>query len=353
MEKKTKKIVYLYSEVLPYAISVMRAIVKNMDVTVECVHWDVKTRTPFRPTNEAGITFHKRSTFTDQSLISFVEQHNPDILYLPGRMDRGYLKVAKHFKGKTRVVCGIDKQWLGDWKAKLTALLSYPLYRQYFEYMWVPGLRQYELARRLGFPNSKILHHLYTGDTTIFRKAFADTREAKIARYPHNFVYVGRFSPEKGVDLLVNAFIDFKKQSNNDWKLIMVGNGDLGVDATHPDIEVKGFMPSEQLMKESVHWGALCVPSYREAWGVVIHEFSAAGLPLICADCAGATDVLLLEHYNGFKFKTADKEDLIRAMGKIVAKTDDELLRMGQKSHELSQHVSPEIAAYSIMSIVN
>jgi len=51
------KIVYLYSEVMPYAISVMEALVMHFDVEIHCISWDENRKTPFVPQNKKKYYF--------------------------------------------------------------------------------------------------------------------------------------------------------------------------------------------------------------------------------------------------------------------------------------------------------
>jgi glycosyltransferase involved in cell wall biosynthesis len=95
------------------------------------------------------------------------------------------------------------------------------------------------------------------------------------------------------------------------------------------------------------------VPSRKEPWGLVLHEFSAAGLPIICSDECGAAPLFIVPNYNGYMFKALDIEDLVNQMLKIINMSDDQLVRMSQKSHFLGQRITPEISAASFMSIID
>lgn len=351
-ETAKRNIVYLYSEVMPYAIAVMRALVSDHGAAVNCVYWDKNKRTPFVPVNENGITFHEYSKFDKQSLFEFIDNKKPSIIYVVGRMDKLYLEAALHFRTKYHIVTGSDNQWAGTYQHKLAAVLSPLLYRRYFEYFWVPGPRQHEFARKMGYPESKIIPNLLTADAAVFGKAYSDNLPHKTKKYPHNVVFAGRFATEKGLDLLLDAFKQAKNELNNDWELILIGSGTLPV-APEPYIHTHNFMPSDVLAKESKNWGVFCLPSLKEPWGVVIHEFTMAGLPIICSDKVGASDALVLDNHNGYIFTSGDKNSLKDALVKIMSLNDEELLAMGAKGNELSKIQSPGIAASTLISILN
>jgi glycosyltransferase involved in cell wall biosynthesis len=357
--KEKKNIVYLYSEVMPYTIAVMRALVREHGAVIDCVYWDENKRTPFIPVNEEGITFHKRSAYNYTALKRFVEDRRPCIIYVAGRMDKLYLKVALQFRyySGMRVVTGSDNQWTGSLKQKAAAFFSFFIYRRYFEFFWVPGRRQSLFAQKMGYAekwgdaDGMIINHLLTADTAIFGTVYERNIQAKKNKYPHNIVFAGRFAASKGIDLLVAAFREVKAEGDNDWQLTLIGSGDMKIESGG-HISVKGFMSGEELAADSADWGVFCLPSRQEPWGVVVHEFTMAGLPMICSNAAGAADELVIEGHNGFICNSSDRETLKTALMKMMAKSDDELLLMSERSHELSKRQSPEIAADSLMSIL-
>ncbi len=336
---------------MPYAIAVMRALVEHFGVQVDCVYWDEKKRTPFVPQDEDGIYFHKRSAFDSTTLRKFIDERAPSAMYISGRMDKLYLEMALHFKLKCKIVTGSDNQWVGSAKQKVATVLSSVLYKKYFEYFWVPGPRQYEFARRMGYSNDKIIRNLLTADSRIFNNAYNDNLPLKKNSYPHNLVYAGRFAKTKGLDILTDAFIAAKQETANDWKLTVIGSGEMAI-AEHPSIVKRDFMSSEQLAADSRNWGGFCLPSAWEPWGVVIHEFTMAGLPMLCSTGVGAADGLVVSGYNGYVFETGSVAALRNAIVNLVSKSDAELLQMGERGHELSKMQSPTIAAYSLMSIL-
>lgn len=349
-----KKIVYLYSEIMPYAISVMRAMVAEFGAEVHCISWDQNKRTPFVPESEQGITFYKRSEFDAAGIKKFLEAHDPVAMYVSGRMDALYLEGIMHLKSighKCKVVTGSDNQWEGTNKQKLAAMMSGRLYGKYFDYFWVPGRRQYEFARRMGYPNERIINNLLTADASVFSAAYAENMAKKRIQFPHNLVYAGRFAKTKGIDILIDAFTAARKELNNDWQLTLVGSGDeLNVNESF--IKVRGFMSGAELAANSREWSAYCLPSVKEPWGVVVHEFAMLGMPVICSTNVGAADDMIINNYNGFIFDSGNRDSLKQALKRLMSSSNEDLLLMGERGHELSKKQSPLIAASSFMSIL-
>ncbi len=336
---------------MPYAIAVMRALVKEYGVAVDCICWDHNKRTPFVPVDEEGITFHKRSEFDETAIMKFIAARKPGIMYVTGRMDKLYMKAAVRFLPTCAIVTGCDNQWNNTPKQMLAAMLSPWLYKKYFEYFWVPGKRQHEFAEKMGYPERKIIPHLLTADTAVFGGVRDKNLPVKKAKYPHTMVYAGRFAKEKGVDILMEAFTAAIQETGSDWELLLVGAGDMPV-ATAPFIKVSPFMQGGELAASSKDWGVFCLPSTYEPWGVVIHEFAMAGMPIICSDAVGAADDLVVNNSSGFIFKSGDVGGLKKAIVAAMSKSDTELLAMGERGYELSKVQSPAIAARSLMSIV-
>ncbi|WP_276133827.1 glycosyltransferase [Polluticoccus soli] len=348
-----KNIVYLYSEVMPYAITIMRVLRDNFNANIDCICWDKNKNTPFVPTDMDRVKFHKRSGFDRQGLIDFIEERKPEIIFISGRMDHGYLSIIPHFRAKgIPVISACDNQWYGTVKNWLAALCSRYIYHRYFEYFWVPGRRQFEFAKRVGFSNNNILGYSLSADVDRFKQAHTERKNLHSGKFPKNIVFVGRFVKAKGLDILVKAFAEFKKEMQSDWKLIVVGTGPLKVEA-NADIEVVDFMSTEELASRSAGWGVFCLPSIWEPWGVVIHEFAAAGMPIIASEDVGAADTFIVDGFNGYTFKPGDMNALKAVFVKLNSKTDDQLWAMGDRSIEISDAITPVKAAHSFMSVLN
>ena len=98
-------------------------------------------------------------------------------------------------------------------------------YKKAFTHLWVAGPFQYEYAKRLGYKNSEIVFNFLSADLPLFNAIYNNTISEKKQKYPHQFLFAGRFAPEKGLDILVAAWN--KIENKKDWKLTLVGNGPL------------------------------------------------------------------------------------------------------------------------------
>ncbi len=348
-------VLYLYSEIMGYQMPILKEYVKVYGAEVHVVHWNHKKLSHYSTPLIEGVSFYKRSEFTSAGLKEFVKKLNPDIIYISGWMDRGYLAAVNPLRLKgTPVVTAFDDIWFKTLKQKGASLL-FPLIKSYFfSHAWVAGPYQYEYAKRLGFKNDDIVFNCLSADTSIFNKAYTDSASIKAQRYPHKFLYVGRFEIEKGVDILVNAWSNLKSKNEcRDWGLTLIGNGSLHSSLSIlPEIEIINFLQPEKLGEEIVKYGCFILPSRNEQWGIVLHEFTAAGFPIICSDICGAAPVFVANGYNGNTFKSGQVKDLEEQMLWIMNKSDEELKVISVRSNRIGQKISPELVAASFMSII-
>ena len=99
--------------------------------------------------------------------------------------------------------------------------------------------------------------------------------------------------------------------------------------------------------------GVFILPSHFEPWGVVTHEFAAAGFPLILSDKIGAGTKFLDNGYNGFLFSSNNVQELKQAMLNVINLSSDELLKMGIRSMEKAEEITPTKWANTLMEILN
>jgi glycosyltransferase involved in cell wall biosynthesis len=197
-----------------------------------------------------------------------------------------------------------------------------------------------------------MLHGFYSCDYEYFHSLFESSLEMKRKRFPHRFIYVGRYYDFKGVREMWDAFIELKSETGTDWELWCLGTGDVEP-VQHPAIQHFGFIQPLEMGKFIAEAGVFILPSRFEPWGVVVHEFASAGFPLLCSDAVGATEAFLKNGENGFSFTANDKNSIKAVMKKIMNLPDDHLLQMGERSVQLAANITPSKWADTIMHLVN
>ena len=87
--------------------------------------------------------------------------------------------------------------------------------------------------------------------------------------------------------------------------------------------------------------GVFILPSHFEHWGVVVHEFAAAGFPLLCSTTTSAASVFLNHGVNGFFHKPCNVASIVETFEKINSLNENDLIQMGNKSALLASKITP------------
>lgn len=132
------------------------------------------------------------------------------------------------------------------------------------------------------------------------------------------FIYAGRYSPYKGIDVCIRAFVELKKQ-NSKAKLWIIGKKDqsyldkyilpiceeYGIQWVDVQKDKDGNMIEQQ--GDIISWGyvsenkklellsrawALLFPSIREGWGIPITEAGCVGTPCIAFNSSGISEAI-------------------------------------------------------------
>jgi glycosyltransferase involved in cell wall biosynthesis len=151
---------------------------------------------------------------------------------------------------------------------------------------------------------------------------------------------------------LWNAFMDLQKEAPNDWELWCFGTGDVSP-INHPKIKHFGFVQPSELPRYIKDTGVFVLPSRFEPWGVVVHEFAAAGFPIICTDEVGTRTSFTENNLNGYIYKSGDINQLKEVMKKIMNHSDKELFSMAEVSVEKAKQITPEKWANTLLSVIN
>ena len=247
------------------------------------------------------------------------------------------------------VVCAIDTQYLKRFKQVVGIMASKFIIRNTFSYMWVPGPRQYEFARLLGYSREKIIFNSLSGNIDLFKSA---SIEHKNKFYPKRFLYVGRFNKKKGLYLLLDAWDSISDKKG--WTLTLVGNGPIEIELKkNKNIEIIPFMDQPKLVELAEQSGCFVLPSNYEPWALVLHEFTAAGLPVICSDACGAADMYVINGFNGFIYRTQSLSEICDSITKIINMPTSEIISFGRRSQKLSARITPQLSAMSLLGILD
>jgi glycosyltransferase involved in cell wall biosynthesis len=245
-----------------------------------------------------------------------------------------------------RVLC-MDNQWRGTWKQRLGVIGSPWYVRRLYDAAFLPGERQASFARRLGFPDDRIWQGLLCPDTARLAAVSGIPRPA----LPREFGYLGRLSPEKGIQDLLRAYEIYRASSADPWALHVAGAGPLSPELDRREcVTQSGFVQPAELGKWMNGIGCLIVPSRFEPWGVVISEAAWAGLPIIATDACGAVPHLVHDFANGRIAHAGDSRSIAACMSCIASRSEDERLAMGRASRGLASPYTPARWADTVLA---
>jgi len=305
---------------------------------------------PFRFEEHARIEILSRTEFPDDSIGCVIGKTPPDYVYLAGWADPLYRKIGRRFRRGIPVVMGMDNQWKGTARQQVMSRLLRPWVHTFCNRIWIPGLYQYEYARRLGFHRGRILTGMYAADCERYWK-IGEERDFRNAT--KKLLFIGNMWQDKGVVELVEAFSGLADAYPN-WRLVLVGGGPL-VETyrdTSDRIDVLGFLQPAQMTDLIAGCHAFCLPSYHDAWAVVIHEACCMGLPVVATDVCGAVCAFVHEGYNGFQCAARDTQSLQSALRKLLSLPDDELAEFGRRSRLLSGQITPDAWAAKVRCLL-
>ncbi|WP_042224166.1 glycosyltransferase family 4 protein [Oceanobacillus manasiensis] len=108
-------------------------------------------------------------------------------------------------------------------------------------------------------------------------------------------LYVGRMSPEKDIDIVLESYYSLAEHVREDTHLVMVGDGPLyrTLSQQHQEnITWTGFLEGEQLARVYASSDVFLFPSPTETFGNVVLEALASGLPVIGANAGGVKNLV-------------------------------------------------------------
>ena len=161
-------------------------------------------------------------------------------------------------------------------------------------------------------------------------------------------ISIGRLSPEKGFDDLLDVFKIVNNQKK-DWKLDIIGDGVLkdhlinkvNEYSLQDNVILHGYKDKEFINKQLSKSSIYVMTSHEESFGLVLIEAQSFSLPCIAFDSAKGACEIIEDRVNGYLIKDRSKKDMA---DKIIKLIDDIEVRrdMGRHSRENSYKYSKE-----------
>lgn len=297
------KIVFVYTGITSYMTDCWRAL--NMRADVELRVWieDTKTYRYKGNRQEALKDVDAQWEYSEnisETWLKNVEENisifSPDVVFVCGWSRKLPPFIAKSKKlASIPMVLMFDMPW--EWSFRKIAA-RFILWRRLrrFCMAYVPGKSTAIYARWLGFLEKNIVK----GEYSINLEKFSNNHKTQQLSSRKSFLFIGRKTQEKGLDVLRNAYEEYRRKGGS-WELII------------PD-----FIEPSNIPEVLQRYLCLILPSRWEPWGVVVLEAKAAGMKVIVSDKVGARYDLPVDEV----FKSGDAGELADAMLRIEKSVD-------------------------------
>lgn len=189
----------------------------------------------------------------------------PDIIFAVGWHSKTVRAVVTSAKYQAiPMVCCFDMPWRWQMRCLAARWVLHPFLRKYSA-AFVPGERAAKYARWLGF--RRIYKGLFSLDTSRF------------ANEPgkQGFMFIGRYSPEKRIDVIKSAYELYRRKGGK-WGLDIYGGSNF-------------VQPSEVPNLYRSHACLLLASSF-DPWPLVMLEATSAGLMVVASDRCGNIEEL-------------------------------------------------------------
>ena len=345
------KIIYLWAEVTSYVLSTLEQLIEQKNVSVSVIHWDTskKKSTIFDRNKFYNLTFTNKINLSKYNILERLFEFKPNIIVISAWMDKDYLFAVRKYKiiNKTvKVVSGLDSQWRFTYK-KIIGVIYFKIFlKKYFDYIWVSGKPQFVFAQLLGYNILNIISDLYSADSNLFNVN---------SSFKKRLIFVGRLEKVKFIIDFVKIYKSLPNNLQSEWPLYIVGDGTLKstlVNLITENIHYKNYLQPSELSIFLSEGGVAILPSIHEPWGVVVHEYTCLGMPILLSSSCGASTEFLIPGFNGFIFESANTQSLYKSLIQLMSLSDNDYIQFGINSKLLSSRISPKTSAQSLLSVL-
>jgi glycosyltransferase involved in cell wall biosynthesis len=228
------------------------------------------------------------------------------------------------------------------------------------------GRYQYREYAAYGIGPDRMFFSPYSVDNGLFeaqRKSLIADRETIRKDYgftPDTFVvgYAGKLYGRKNPLELLKAF-EALPEDGRRYGLLMVGDGPQRADCERIARTGKrgvavfpGFLNQSEIGRAYVAMDAFVMPSLGETWGLALNEAMVFRLPVLATSAVVASEDLIVDGENGYRYTSGDAPALTRFLVKIADQVA-EGRPMGDASGRLIQEYSQKNAASGIMAALH
>ncbi len=185
-----------------------------------------------------------------------------------------------------------------------------------------------------------------------------DTLRKELGLYGTTFIYVGRLWWGKGINHLLDAFVDVQRRSDSEVSLLLVGDGpeegklkQQCIEQRITNVVFAGFKQKPDLPAFYAMANVFVFPTLGDPYGLVVDEAMACSLPVISTSAAGEIHDRIEDGVNGYIVPPEDSRAMAWKMLEL-ARNPDLRRKMGVRSYEKIKDHTPERWAEDFESIV-
>ena len=166
-------------------------------------------------------------------------------------------------------------------------------------------------------------------------------------------LFLGAIGDRKGIFDLLDVILKCRDKYDRKLRLRVGGNDEvdrliefIDKNSLHNLISFEGWVKGDLKHKLLSQADILILPSYNEGLPIVILEAMTYKMPIISTKVGGIPEVVGSE--NGILIDAGDKEQIESALDEMLAKSKDDIIKMGLKSYDkvqchLPSHVEEEL----------
>jgi glycosyltransferase involved in cell wall biosynthesis len=342
------RVVICWTEIAGYTAACWRELTARAGIDLSILAWPSsfsRSGTQFQRDLMNGLPVRLLEEHEQQnaSLVAqLVTEKNPDLVLTGGWAEKPYRDLVRlPALANARIVLAMDSPWNATFRQRF-ARVKIGRYIDRLDAIFVPGERGTAFARHLGMPKPRIFRGMLGFDYRHFEPALIQ-RSAN--PWPKRFLYMGRYSPEKGLDVLTAGYALYRKNVPDPWPLACYGSGPArNLLEGYVDITVNDWIqPADQPAILAQH-GVFLLTSHAEPWAIAVAEAMTSGLPAICTERVGAVPDLIRPYYNGLTIPTNDPAALARAL-RWMHDHHDRLPAMGRAAQQFAAPYSAQLWA--------
>ena len=261
----------------------------------------------------------------------------PDIVHVTTEMGLGFRGMRYALSRKIPLVMSFHTDYVKYLKYHSLEIIK-PLLENYLAWFYsfpsrtlAPSRYTYGELRSKGFRNLEIWSRGIDADS--FNPGYrSDELRNKLlctqggAKDKFIFLYVGRLSAEKSLDMLISAASEIERRFPGRAAFVFTGDGpytDVIKSKSLPNTVLTGFLRGRELSQMYACADCFAFPSATETFGNVVLEAMASGLPVAGVESGGVTD--FLSHDQNALF--CPPEDVSAFTENLIAIMENEALR--------------------------